>query len=65
MPSLSTMWAQQERFADMARFRDVALEFGYEAVEVSHSTAEPGLRELLRGSAPRVSSLHAPTPYRR
>jgi len=59
------MWAQQERFADMARFRDAALAFGYEAVEVSHSTAEPGLRELLRGGAPRGSSLHAPTPYRR
>jgi sugar phosphate isomerase/epimerase len=63
--SFSTMWAQQPRFADMARFRDTAHAFGYDAIEVSHSTDEGGLRALLAAGSPPVSSLHAPTPHRR
>jgi sugar phosphate isomerase/epimerase len=63
--SFSTMWAQQERFEDLGYFRDVVASYGYEAIEVSHSTPEPGLRALLDGGAGvRVSSLHAPTPFR-
>ena len=62
--SFSTMWAQQPRFADLARFRDAAAAFGYDAIEVSHSTEEPGLRALLDQGHPTVSSLHAPTPRR-
>ncbi|HWC28449.1 MAG TPA: sugar phosphate isomerase/epimerase, partial [Dehalococcoidia bacterium] len=59
------MWAQQERFADLARFHDAAARFGYDAIEVSHSTSEEGLRALLAAGKPSVASLHAPTPYRR
>jgi len=62
--SFSTMWAQQPRFADLARFRDAVAAFGYDAIEVSHSTEEPGLRTLLTEAGIPVSSLHAPTPRR-
>ena len=42
--SFSTMWAQQERFEDdLARFRSVVAAFGYDAIEVSHSTDDAGL----------------------
>ena len=58
------MWAQQPRFADMDRFREAVAELGYDAIEVSHSTEEPGLRVLLGAGEPHVSSLHAPTPRR-
>jgi sugar phosphate isomerase/epimerase len=65
MLSFSTMWAQQLRFDDLGYFRAVVASYGYEAIEVSHSTSEPGLRALLDGGASvRVSSLHAPTPFR-
>jgi sugar phosphate isomerase/epimerase len=63
--SFSTMWAQQRRFADMARFRDAVAAFGYDAIEVSHSTDAAGLHTLLGGGKPPVLSLHAPTPRRR
>jgi sugar phosphate isomerase/epimerase len=62
--SFSTMWAQQRRFVDMARFREAVGAFGYDAIEISHSTEEAGLRALLAGGDPPVSSLHAPTPRR-
>jgi sugar phosphate isomerase/epimerase len=60
--SLSTMWAQQERFEDIEAFRGVAASFGYTAIEVSHSTDEPRLRALACDGAIPLSSLHAPTP---
>jgi sugar phosphate isomerase/epimerase len=63
--SFSTMWAQQARFADLSRFSDSVAEFGYDAIEVSHSTDEDGLRTLLRPGGLPISSLHAPTPHRR
>jgi sugar phosphate isomerase/epimerase len=59
------MWAQQERFDDLAGFRDAAAAFGYDAIEVSHSTAEDGLRTLLVQGSPAVLSIHAPAPYHR
>jgi sugar phosphate isomerase/epimerase len=59
------MWAQQPRFQDMARFRDTVAAFGYDAIEVSHLTAEPGLRTLLSEGEVPLSGLHAPTPQRR
>jgi sugar phosphate isomerase/epimerase len=62
--SLSTMWAQQERFEDLGYFRDYIAEYGYDAIEVSHSTSEPGLLALLSGTVVPLSSLHAPTPHR-
>jgi len=58
------MWAQQERFADMARFRETAAAFGYDAIEASHSTDEAGLLTLMDGRLPALSSLHAPVPHR-
>ena len=64
MLSLSTMWAQQERFEDLAHFRDFIAAFGYDAIEVSHSTYEPGLLALMLKHAIPLSSLHAPTPNR-
>jgi sugar phosphate isomerase/epimerase len=58
------MWAQQPRFADLARFREAVGALGYDAIEVSHSTDEAGLRALLGDGSPELSSLHAPTPRR-
>jgi sugar phosphate isomerase/epimerase len=59
------MWAQQPRFDDLGRFRDAVASYGYEAIEVIHSTSEVGLRALMAGGGGvRVSSLHAPTPFR-
>ncbi len=60
--SLSTMWAQQDRFADIDAFRRAAGALGYSAIEVSHSTDEPRLEALMDGGSPPLSSLHAPTP---
>ena len=58
------MWAQQERFrGNVTRFFEVAQEAGFEAIEVSHSTDEAGLRECLSCAVLPVVSLHAPTPY--
>ena len=44
--ALSTMWAQQDRFADLAYFRRVVAGFGYEGIEVSHSTGEARLQSI-------------------
>lgn len=65
--ALSTMWAQQPRFAgeDMARFADVAAAAGYTHIEVSHSTDMTGLRALADQGVLPLSSLHAPTPRTR
>ena len=60
--SLSTMWAQQERFADMHNFVRVAEAMGYETIEISHATAEAPFQRLLDGSGARLSSIHAPAP---
>jgi sugar phosphate isomerase/epimerase len=65
MLSFSTMWAQQPRFEDMARFRAQVAKFGYDAIEASHSTPPAGLKTLLGDGEVPLSSLHAPTPYRR
>src|SRR3990172_3145431 len=62
--SFSTMWAQQERFADLARFRSAVAAMGYDAIEVSHSTDEAGLSVLLSYGDIPISSLHAPAPRR-
>jgi sugar phosphate isomerase/epimerase len=60
------MWAQQERFqGNFTRFVEIASDAGFEAIEVSHSTDEAGLRECLSCSVLPVVSLHAPTPFLR
>ena len=38
--ALSTMYAQQERFADGAAFARYAAEAGYDGIEISHSTRQ-------------------------
>jgi sugar phosphate isomerase/epimerase len=62
MNSFSTMWAQQPRFDDMEAFRRLVASFGYDAIEVSHSTDERGLERLFEPGPIPLSSLHAPTP---
>lgn len=61
--ALSTMWAQQERFAaDFVAFARVARSAGYDGIEVSHSTGPDGLAALLRQEVLPILSLHAPAP---
>jgi sugar phosphate isomerase/epimerase len=61
--SLSTMWAQQERFvADMHAFVDEAVALGYDAIEVSHSTPAVPFDRLLSHHGVVISSIHAPAP---
>lgn len=65
-PALSTMWAQQERFrGHFDDFARIALESGYQAIEVSHSTDVQGLERLIDCGILPVVSLHAPTPHER
>jgi sugar phosphate isomerase/epimerase len=64
--SFSTMWAQQPRFeADMAAFRRVVASYGFDGIEVSHSTDDAGLAVLLGAGELPLTSLHAPTPRRK
>src|SRR5688572_5125415 len=64
--SFSTMWAQQERFeGDMGAFRRLVASFGFEAIEVSHSTDDGGLATLMGEGEVPLTSLHAPTPMHR
>jgi len=61
--SLSTMWAQQPRFvADMHRFVEEARALGYDAIEVSHSTAKEPFERLMSYPGVPISSIHAPAP---
>ena len=61
--SLSTMWAQQERFvADMHAFVRETLALGYDAIEVSHSTATAPFERLMTYPGVPISSIHAPAP---
>jgi sugar phosphate isomerase/epimerase len=60
--SLSTMWAQQERFEDMGAFARAVEELGYDAVEVSHSTPTHKFDHLLNDTDATISSIHAPAP---
>jgi len=60
--SLSTMYAQSERFADMHNFVPFAERCGFDAIEISHSTTELKFERLLDGSGARFSSIHAPAP---
>ena len=61
--SLSTMWAQQERFiSDMHAFVRETLALGYDAIEVSHSTPLAQFERLMSHAEVPVSSIHAPAP---
>jgi sugar phosphate isomerase/epimerase len=64
--SLSTMWAQQDRFvADMHLFVQEALAMGYDAIEIAHSLAVEPFERLVAYNRPPISSIHAPAPLRR
>ena len=66
MLSFSTMWAQQPRFeTDLAAFRRVVASYGFDGIEVSHSTDEAGLAVLTGAGEIALTSLHAPTPRRK
>ena len=60
--SLSTMWAQQDRFEDMHEFAKAVESLGYDSIEVSHSTPTEKFERLLDGSGATISSMHAPAP---
>lgn len=63
--AISTMWAQQARFADMHDFVRAVRELGYDALEVSHLTPEAPFERLINGSGARIVSIHAPAPEAR
>ncbi len=63
--ALSTMFAQQQRFEDGAAFARYAAEAGYDAIEISHSTREDKLRQILDSHALPVASVHQPAPWAR
>ncbi|MBI5283687.1 MAG: sugar phosphate isomerase/epimerase [Chloroflexi bacterium] len=64
--SLSTMWAQQDRFAeDMHRFVEETLALGYDAIEVSHLTPSEPFERLMSYHEVPISSIHAPAPLLR
>jgi sugar phosphate isomerase/epimerase len=63
--ALSTMFAQQERFADGAEFARFAAEAGYDSIEISHSTAEGKLQQILDANVLPVTSVHQPAPWSR
>jgi sugar phosphate isomerase/epimerase len=61
--SISTMWAQQDRFvADMHTFAAETLAMGYEAIEIAHSLAPGPFERLLTYPNVPISTIHAPAP---
>ncbi|MBI5948370.1 MAG: sugar phosphate isomerase/epimerase [Chloroflexi bacterium] len=63
--ALSTMYAQQDRFADGADFARYAADAGYDAIEISHSTRQDKLEQILAAAALPVTSVHQPAPWDR
>lgn len=61
--ALSTMFAQQERFADGAVFARFARDAGYDAIEISHSTPVEKIERILESAALPVTSVHQPAPW--
>jgi sugar phosphate isomerase/epimerase len=57
------MYAQQDRFEDGAAFARYAAEAGYDAIEISHSTAEAKLQQIIDANVLPVTSVHQPAPY--
>ncbi|MGB6837206.1 MAG: sugar phosphate isomerase/epimerase [Dehalococcoidia bacterium] len=60
--ALSTMWAQQERFADMGEFVRAVHRLGYDAIEISHLTPTEPFQQLLGHRDAFFTSIHAPAP---
>ncbi len=61
--ALSTMYAQQDRFAHGGDFARFAADAGYDAIEISHSTPEEKLRQVLEARSLPVTSVHQPAPW--
>ena len=61
--ALSTMFAQQERFADGAAFARFAAEAGYDGIEISHSTTAEKLAQIRAANVLPITSLHQPAPW--
>ncbi len=60
--ALSTMFAQQERFADGATFARFVESMGYDAIEISHSTPMEKIEGILSYGFP-ITSFHQPAPW--
>jgi sugar phosphate isomerase/epimerase len=63
--SLSTMYAQQERFADGGAFARYAAAAGYDAIEISHSTNAGKFEQVIASQALPITSVHQPAPWGR
>jgi sugar phosphate isomerase/epimerase len=59
------MYAQQDRFAHGGDFARYAAAAGFDAIEISHSTNEAKLRQVLEAGALPVTSVHQPAPWKR
>ncbi len=60
--ALSTMYAQQERFADGATFARFVESMGYDAIEISHSTPVEKIDGIIDYGFP-ITSFHQPAPW--
>lgn len=63
--ALSTMYAQQDRFADGAAFAKYAAEAGYDGIEISHSTDATKFQSIIEAGHLPVTSVHQPSPRSR
>ena len=60
--ALSTMYAQQDRFADGAEFARYVKQCGYDAIEISHSTDAAKFQQVVDCGVLPVTSVHQPAP---
>ena len=63
--ALSTMYAQQDRFADGADFARYAAGAGYDGIEISHSTGAAKFQGIIDAAHLPVTSVHQPSPRAR
>ena len=61
--AFSTMYAQQERFADGAEFVRYVASMGYDAIEISHSTSAAKFQQIIDAKILPVTSVHQPAPF--
>lgn len=61
--ALSTMYAQQERFEHGGDFARFAAEAGYDAIEISHSTRQEKLEQIIGAEGLAITSWHQPAPW--
>ncbi len=66
VPSLSTMWAVQQRFErDMHAFMERAAELGYRGIEINHSMDREQIGAILGFGRLPVTGVHGPAPLER